>query len=225
MGGLFVARSPALASLSGLGSARIGMLRLQELGMGDLSGLEQVSVETELDIWAAPQLVSLRGLPQLGPDTDLSLIEAPSLTDAQALEVVTALGALTLQKTSLAQLAAPGLQRLRSLIVWQNPELVQLSLAALRTVDQLRILANDSLLRLDLRTLESVREIEITNNYDLYEPSLDPLLELGAARALIDSNGGRPARLDPCPWLADGLCDETGRVCAVRTDATDCGGL
>lgn len=223
-GSFFMLGSPLLTTLSGLGSAQIGMLQLLDLGIVDLTGLEQVSVDLDLSILRAPELVSLRGLPQLGPDASVSLIDVPALTDAQALEAVTALGALTLERTSLAQLAAPGLQRLRLLTVWENPELVQLSLGALSTIDQLRLLANHSLARLDLRQLQAVQELEITNNSQLYEPSLAPLLELGAAPAVIERNGWSPARLDPCPWTGDGRCDETNGVCAVGTDAADCGG-
>jgi hypothetical protein len=223
VGGFFLGLAPRLTTLSGLGSARIGMLQLLDVGIVDLSGLEQVSVETELGIWRAPQLVSLRGLPQLGPDALLSLTDVPALSDAQPLEAVTALGALNLENTSISRLAAPGLQALRSFIAWGNPELVELSLGALRTLDELRLLANASLLRVDLRQLESLHELEITNNTQLYESSLDALLELGAAPAEIDRNSRIPARLDPCPWTGDGLCDETSRLCAAGSDTADCG--
>ncbi|HWO08935.1 MAG TPA: hypothetical protein VNN80_05625 [Polyangiaceae bacterium] len=223
-GALFLSQSPALASLSGLGSARIGSFQLQEVGVVDLGGLEQVSVETDFGVRRAPQLVSLRGLPRLSSDANVVLNELPALTDAQALEAVTSLGGLTLDNTQIPRLIAPRLQQLRSLVAWGNPELAQLSLGALRTIEQLRVLANPQLVRLDLNQLESAQEIEVTNNSLLDEGVLERLLALGAAPVVIERNGRRPARLDPCPWAGDGLCDETSGLCAEGTDAADCAG-
>ena len=222
VGGVFVLRSPALVSLSGLGSARVGVLQLLEVGVVDLLGLERARVETHFGIWGAPGLVSLRGLPELGPAAEVSLNELPALTDGQALEAVTSLGSLTLDTTSMAGLVAPGLQQLRSLTVWGNPELEQLSLGALRTIEQLRVLANGSLVRLDLRRLESAQQLEIANNARLYQGSLEPLLALGAAPAVVERNGGSAVPLAPCPWSGDGLCDEASGVCAEGTDPADC---
>jgi hypothetical protein len=76
VGRFFLLGSPALESLS-LGSTSIGALALLDVGIVDLTGLEQVSVETEFGVWRAPQLASLRGLPQLGPDVNVSLNELP----------------------------------------------------------------------------------------------------------------------------------------------------
>jgi hypothetical protein len=222
VGSAFVSSSPDLASLSGLANARIGMLQLAELEIVDLSGLEQVRVDQKFVIQDAPKLSSLRGLPQLGPAAILSLTDLFALTDVQALEAVTALGTLDVQNTGIPRLAAPSLQTLDVLTVWQNPKLVQLSLAGLRAIGELRVLANPVLLRVDLRQLESAHQLEITNNDQLYESSLDALLELGAASAEIDHNSRVPPRLDPCPWTGDGLCDETSRLCAAGTDAADC---
>lgn len=124
-----VLTAPELTGLDGLGSASITSFWLNDIPLTTLAGLEQLHLvaEGQLNIGAAPQLVSLQGLPPLTTLLSLSLSETPALADLQALAGLTAVQYLSLSSTGLIQL--DGLSNLRvllSLYLDSNPALVQI---------------------------------------------------------------------------------------------------
>jgi len=95
-------------------------------------------------------------------------------------------------------------------------------LSALRAVDIINIENNASLARVDLSALQSASSIRVRKNPTLDDTPLARLRQLPRVSAKIVSNVSGPARLRPCPWLADGECDELTEDCAVGTDSLDC---
>ena len=83
----------------------------------------------------------------------------------------------------------------------------------------------NSLVSLDLSGLESAGTLLIRGNTSLDDEPLAPLELLPNARIKIVSNRSGPARLSPCPWRNDGVCDEEQADCAAGSDVADCSWL
>jgi hypothetical protein len=98
-------------------------------------------------------------------------------------------------------------------------------LGALRSVFSLSIQDNPSLVSLDLSGLDSAGIVLIRGNTSLDDEPLAPLELLPGATIKIVSNRLGPARLSPCPWRNDGVCDEELADCAAGSDVADCSSL
>jgi len=118
----------------------------------------------------------------------------------------------------------PALEQAGPVDFEHNPALTELTgLSGLRTVDSLTIEQNESLARVDLSALRSASSIRVRENPALDDTPLASLRQMpGVGKVKIVSNRSGPAELQPCPWPADGECDETSADCAVGSDSLDC---
>jgi Leucine-rich repeat (LRR) protein len=144
--------APALASFSGLGSARIGELFLSGIPRLDLTGLERSSIVTGLTLSGIEQLSAPGGLPQIDASfpASLSIEDSPLLGDLQALAPLTGLGSLTLRVTGVENLdALAQLTRLTNLYLLDNSALQQIdTLAGVAGLETLVVRNNPALSRL-----------------------------------------------------------------------------
>lgn len=129
-----------------------------------------------------------------------------------------------------------GFSRVRTLDqLWikNNPALLELTaLSTLESIDELTIVGNQTLIGPGdwLPTLTEVTDdLAIYGNAGLPPAVVDALLArvhvVGSVR--VGDNQGQMTKLDPCPWLDDGVCDELMGLYDVGTglcasDPEDC---
>jgi len=202
----------AVASLDALSALqKLGNLSLQNNAqLSHIDGVRAVSDLLTLNVSGNPLL---RALPSFDNVTGSACADcAPfqlSIYENSALETGPQL---------------PALQQAGSVEVQRNGALTDLlGLSALQTVDSMKIENNASLARVDLSSLRSANSIRVRQNPALDDTPLAGLRQMPrVSNVKIVSNRSGPARLRPCPWPADGECDERSEDCAVGTDSLDC---
>jgi Leucine-rich repeat (LRR) protein len=119
----------------------------------------------------------------------------------------------------------PGLETAGGISVMNNPVLSRLDgLSTVRSLSRLEVVNNALLTGLDLSSLSQVGAIVIRGNTALDDA---PLISLASALVpppaikIVSNQSGR-ARLDPCPWTRDAICDETLGDCRGGSDFEDC---
>lgn len=188
VGDFLLSGSNEVTRLPAFGSASVDRMQLSGLGISDLSGLEQVRIATSFVVGGMGALSSLQGLPQLAPDAEVGLSSLGLLGSVEALQGVTALGALSLTSTAVTDLdALRDLRQLGSLQLRGNAQLLQVD--ALREVSGLRTLeVYDHPVLRTLPTFANVtgESCETCAPFRL-ELSNNPALETGAGLPLLES--------------------------------------
>ncbi len=194
------------------------------------SGLREVS---SLELTGNPELTQIDGLAALTRVGGLTVANNASL---RSLPVFFALESLDCELCSQPSIlvsenpqleSGPGLPVLNSaeyIHIAHNERLTSLDgFGALRSVYSLQVEQNPSLLTLSLPELSGAQELRIRHNPALDDAPLASLRErTGARTAKITSNAAGASLLSPCPWPADGECDELAGDCAAGTDVQDC---
>ncbi|MEY4544155.1 MAG: hypothetical protein RL685_350 [Pseudomonadota bacterium] len=196
---LSVGNSPALLRASGLGGASVAELTLSSLALTDLTGLEQVRIESTLTVYGLPSLTSLTGLPSLAEGANLELTLLGALADTSALAQQSALGWLSVTGTGLGVLSGLAeLERLGGLSVYDNQQLTQIEGSPrLRELGGVQIAGNSLLRSLPAwnevqGTLASCNgcalfSLEIRSNEALESGPVLPVLQ-SAGQVLIANN-------------------------------------
>jgi Leucine-rich repeat (LRR) protein len=230
---------PALVNIAALaGLSALDVLRVAECGLANLDALSGLQRLGALDISANPNitqidaLASVAGLQRLSVSQNPSLVALPSFDTVVDLFNLDSCGEqcgfwLGLRDNAVLQRGPsfPQLTQFYSLSAVANPNLQSLgSFAAARSVSELIVEGNPALAALGLPSVEAAGRLIIRGN-------ALPESELAALRAVpgvndrrIVSNGAGPDRLDPCPWVGDGVCDEVFESCGPGTDRPDCQG-
>jgi hypothetical protein len=230
---LYVYDSPAFGDLAALAPLTdVGSIALVRTGITDLNSLANLRRVEVVQLWENPLLEQVDALGALEGFTTLSLVGSPSLRSLPSFENVASgclsCPGLSVDISGLAALTTlgpwPWLEHAESVTINGNPALTSIVLPDLKSASGLWITGNARLGALDLSGLAQTYRVEIRGNGALDDAALAPLRGLAPPEATkILSNLGGPARLDPCPWQNDGLCDESGGDCAPGTDASsDC---
>lgn len=217
----------ALAPLSAL-----GRLTLDGTDLAELDALANLRQLGSLTLGNNPRLAQINGLGTLERLATLEVSHNP------ALQALPDFASLTLECSDCPSgVVLVGNAALQSIGPWpwlvsssfqvmDHPALVSIALPALRSPHLLEVMNNASLTTLDLSSLAEVGTLTVTGNPALDDTEIASLAQARSfQRVKITSNLRGPARLAPCPWLDDGVCDELSEDCAPATDARDCDGL
>jgi hypothetical protein len=229
----------ALESLEALQVESIGgMLTIRDCDvLSDLSGLDNLTVLPHVLIWDNDGLVSLAGLEQVTQMESLELERNAALTTVDALvnlHVIT--DRLNIEgNPELASLA--GLAALSE--VGGNFELVDNDALPevggpefpMAVTGQIHICGNGSLVWLPMMLTPTGADVTVLHNHTLPASiALEFVTALGHPDAKVGANddlGDYP--LDPCPYIGDGICDESERtsgdiwvICELETGDECC---
>jgi len=228
LGSLDIATAPQLASLQGLPplTTLMGLYIANTPALLDaraLAGLSSVQ-SLLLQNTGLTNLDALADLRQLG---GLYVSDNPALVQIDGLAAAAGLNDLEVRNNDALQTwpGAAFLQQAGYVLVSDNQQLTTLpGFSRLRSVAMLSIEDNPSLAALDLSNLESAYQLLIRGNTALDDQPLEPVRQRLSAMAQVKivSNLSGPARLSPCPWLYDGVCDEERADCAAGSDPDDC---
>jgi hypothetical protein len=242
---------PALSDLGALaGLSSLDSLLLTQTGIVDLAPLASVRSLGALSLVENPNLIQIDALAQIAALDWLRVSQNPALVALPSFDRVLfpidpgvclaecgsageACAAPCGPELTVSENAAlergPGfaqLSRAARVQIDANPNLVSTgSFAALRSVFHLQVEGNPLLAVLGMPVVEEASTIIVRGNAALPDAELTALLAAsGTSDRRIVSNGAGPSRLDPCPWVVDGSCDEIFEGCTAGTDAADCGG-
>ena len=205
LAGLFITDTPALVDARALaGLSAIENLMLQNTRLAHLDALGDLRQLRGLYVYDNPELVQIDGLGAVAGLSELEIRNNDALQSWPGAAFLQQAGYVTVSNNQ-ALTALPGFSRLRS-------------------VAMLSIEDNPSLADLDLSNLESAYMLLIRGNAALDDVPLEPVRQRlsASAQVKIVSNLSGPARLSPCPWQADGVCDEERADCAAGSDPDDC---
>jgi hypothetical protein len=203
LGSVNLADTPALEDMQALaGLTKLDTLFLQNTGLTNLDALGNVRQLAYLYVFDNPALVQMNGLGAATGLIELSIYNNDALQTWPGTPFLDQAGYITVSENA-ALTALPGF-------------------GSLHSAARLSIEDNPSLTDLELNNLESTGGLFIRGNAALDDQPLAPLRLLPNAQIKIISNLSGPARLSPCPWLQDGVCDEERGDCAAGTDTRDC---
>jgi hypothetical protein len=234
--GLRISEAPALTDVAALASLQaLGELSFDGTGVRDLDALAGLRQLEALELRGNAQLTQIDGVGAVAGLVSLTVSDQPALRSLPSFDHVEAAScsdcsAFTLQVVNNALLetgpALPQLDRAGFVYVANNPLLASLpGLGALRSVDTLEVSDNARLSTLALPSLQQVARLVIRGNGALDDAPLAPLRALPGARYIkIATNKAGPSLFQPCPWLADTVCDEAQGDCAPGSDVADCVG-
>jgi hypothetical protein len=216
--------TPQLTDVSALAPLEeVGALALQNTGLGDLNGLQNLTRATSVALVNDASLGSLSQLERLGSLT-LLMLDGVGLSNVNGLEGLGTLENTILQNNPnsnpvLARLPvfsnAEVLQKIYIrdnpqlatgpsfplatsadfITVSENPSLTQLNgFASLTRARAIEIVRNTALVALDFSQLTSARNVRIKCNTSLDEASLEPLSSVSAQSSITGNLGS----LTPC---------------------------
>jgi hypothetical protein len=234
MGLIQINEDPLLADLGPLASlTQLGSLSLQNTSVTDLDVLNQLRQLGSLNLLGNPLLSQIDGVSGVSGLGSLYVLDNQTLRTLPRFENVTGTecgdcGPFILEIWNNPALTSgpvlPALERAGTVEINNNPALTSFSgLNGLRSVEALWVQTNANLVNLDLSKLQQADRIYIRQNASLDDAPLARLRQISqGGRIKIVSNVSGPARLSPCPWPADGECDELAGDCASGSDAQDC---
>ena len=205
LGTLVLLDAPELRDVSALaGLTSLESLTVQHTGLTDLDAFGNLRQLGGLYVDSNPQLARMDGLGAVEGLKDLFVLNNDALQIWPSTAVSEQAGYIQVSDNQ-ALTALPGFSSLRSIVA-------------------LGIENNPSLTELDLSNLEDADSLLIRGNAALDDEPLTPLERRlpSNAQVKIVSNLSGPARLSPCPWLNDGICDEERADCAAGSDPGDC---
>jgi hypothetical protein len=236
---LTLGRCPRLTDLGALaGLSALDWLAIHECGPASLDALGSLRRLGALALAANPNLTNVQALASLEKLGSIAVSQNPSLATLPSFAAAVDGSdpascrddcgfSLVLDGNAALQQGPgfPALARAAYVSIGGNPNLAGMgSFAALRSVFRLQVEGNPALGVLGLTNVQSASSIIVRGNAALPESELEALRAAGASELRIASNGAGPDRLDPCPWVLDGVCDEVFEACAAGTDAPDCVG-
>ncbi|MET0410870.1 MAG: hypothetical protein ABW217_06220, partial [Polyangiaceae bacterium] len=241
----------SLTSLEGLAApSEMSRITLSNCPISDFTALSTLTTVSDSLTILGAAVETLDALTNLRSASTLSLFDNPNLIHADALQDMLALSELEVSgNAALLRLPAiASVNQTLSVVIASNPLLasgpsfpavtdgVTITLtdnplltrvdgfAGVEQLYGLVIARNASLNELDFGALTTVTSrLEVRGNAALPAAQVAPLRELQVASGEVYiSAADAPSLLDPCPFLADGVCDETSGDCAVGTDFGDC---
>jgi hypothetical protein len=198
--------------------------------LNGLSELRSLTIASNPRLERADNFRRLESLGGLQIRDNERLLEVPHF---QGLASATSIGIVA--NASLVEVSLPTLEQLAplngngnfglgTLEISDNPNLQRVALPRLASANSISILRNGELAALELAALVSASEgLSVLLNQRLPPPSLAGLTNVATEHLKLAGNQGEPTVVTPCPWLADGVCDEPTGICPVGTDPEDCG--